>query len=254
MFIQQITIRIQIFCVLEICKLSAIVLTSVLLLAMNVMLYLFWIIKKYRNCMLQRIHFVFRVLKGENFFFKILLQSSMCLSVPVFKYRYHCYRYKLTDFCETQCKHNATWELSSFVLCNFMCTAVVVRLRRGLPGQANNLAPLQTDINISDLFQWCFSAPYRLAPQTAAQLAHPIIWPVAMWSWEVGNNTSDIQYTCIEKHAAFIMVLKRRKMVAMQSILVRWRCIFITLYVKSVWWHGTKISPSSIFGCNIYTI
>jgi hypothetical protein len=31
--------------------------------------------------------------------------------------------------------------------------------------------------NISDLFQLCFSPPYRLVPRESARLAHPLIRP-----------------------------------------------------------------------------
>jgi hypothetical protein len=46
----------------------------------------------------------------------------------------------------------------------------------GCPEQANNLAPELTG-TIFLIYSSSFRTPYRLAPQAAAQLAHPFIWP-----------------------------------------------------------------------------
>jgi hypothetical protein len=49
----------------------------------------------------------------------------------------------------------------------------------GASGRVTIWRPSVNWHHISDLFQWCFSAPYRLAPRAAGRLARPLIRPSA---------------------------------------------------------------------------
>lgn len=83
MFIQHIAIRIQTFCFENLQVIWIIMLTTALLYTTNVTLCMFWIIKILQNCILHINVWIFvcsfRVLKEQNSFFKILLDSFMCL-------------------------------------------------------------------------------------------------------------------------------------------------------------------------------
>jgi hypothetical protein len=54
--------------------------------------------------------------------------------------------------------------------------------------------------HISDLFQWYFSAPYRLAPRAAARLAHPLTRP-----WIHFKHIGMLQYRICDKDRAYVI-------------------------------------------------
>jgi hypothetical protein len=104
---------------------------------------------------------------------------------------------------------------SILILNSYLCLQDQTRTC-GHPGQANNLTPLKTDIfqifvqhfNSSTYFHvitTMSSAPYKLAPQAAARLVHPLVQPCMLMSLHF--SIYDQKCVCIShfSHECYIL-------------------------------------------------